>query len=100
MPYNNQPSNQSSNPRVQTNVGATQEERPNAESTSSTLTDALLGTDPPIEQEHPGLQPALVFASYPLMLIVVISIVAMYFVFFRSNPNQSNAPPVQTESSK
>jgi hypothetical protein len=70
------------------------------ESTPSTVADAFLGTDPPIEQEHPGLQPALVFASYPLVLIVVISVVAMYFFFFRASPNESKTPVVQTESTK
>lgn len=65
-----------------------------------TLEDTLMGTDPPIEEAHPGLQPALVFASYPIALIVLISIVAMYFVFFRSKPGPIDAQPAQSEVSK
>lgn len=65
-----------------------------------TLEDTLMGTDPPIEKAHPGLQPALVFASYPIVLIVLISIVAMYFVFFRPKPSTMDVVPVQSEVSK
>ena len=92
---------QESNPRIRTGSGSTAEDgQANAESTSNTLTDALLGTDPPIEQGHPGLQPALVFGSYPIALIILILIAFLYIFFFRSNPSDSNASPVHTESSK
>lgn len=88
------------NPRVPTDVGPTAEYgRVNVEPKSSTLTDTLLGTDPPIEEGHPGLQPALVFGSYPIALVVMILIVTLYFFFFRSNPSDSNASPTHTESS-
>jgi hypothetical protein len=68
---------------------------PSSETQASvTLEDTLLGTDPPIEEAHPGLQPALVFASYPLALIVLVSIVAIYFAFFRSAPSKIDDRPV------
>jgi hypothetical protein len=65
-----------------------------------TVEDTLMGTDPPIEQAHPGLQPALVFASYPIVLIILISIVAIYFAFFRSAPSTIDARPEQSEIAK
>lgn len=65
-----------------------------------TLEDTLMGTDPPIEDAHPGLQPALVFASYPIALVVLISVVAIYFAFFRSAPEKYDASPNQAEISK
>ena len=65
-----------------------------------TMQDTLLGTDPPLEKAHPGLQPVLVFASYPIALIVLISIVALYFVFFRSKPSTMDARPEQSEIAK
>ena len=63
-----------------------------------TVSDTLLGTDPPIEDAHPGLQPALVFASYPIALILLISIIAVYFLFIRSNPKGEIGEPVRVES--
>ncbi len=65
-----------------------------------TVQDTLLGTDPPLEKAHPGLQPALVFASYPIALIVLISIAALYFAFFRSKPSTMDARPEQSEIAK
>ncbi len=67
---------------------------------SITLSDTLLGTDPPIEKAHPGLQPVLVFASYPIMLVVLISVVALYLFLLPRHPNGTNMVPVQTEVSK
>jgi len=63
--------------------------------TKVTVEDAIMGTDPPIEEAHPGLQPALVFASYPIVLIVLIAIVAGYYAFSRSKPT-----PDQTRSNE
>ena len=91
--------NQKIKPPVRTNVRSTLEELPvTTDSTSSPILDAAVGADPPIENAHPGLQPALVFASYPLALIVLLSIAAVYFFFFRSNPGGGETSPVQTES--
>jgi hypothetical protein len=77
-------------------------ENANASDTTKAITiqDTLLGTDPPLEKAHPGLQPALVFASYPIALIVLISIAALYFAFFRSKPSTIDARPVQSEIAK
>jgi hypothetical protein len=85
MPYDNQ--------KVKTpvlkNDRTIMEEKPvETDSYSSPILDAAVGNDPPIENAHPGLQPALVFASYPLALIVLISIVAIYFFFFRPSPTK------------
>ncbi len=64
------------------------------------FTDALLGNDPPIEKAHPGLQPALVFLSYPVALIVIISIACLYFLFTQRDSRQRdvNAPATQSQS--
>ena len=70
------------------------------EDSSTPILDAVVGTDPPIEKAHPGLQPALVFASYPLVLIVFVFIVACYFFFFRSDSKESVSLPAHTESTK
>ena len=93
--------NQQPSPPFRNDGGSTQEAKPaTAEPVSNTLSDALMGTDPPIEKAHPGLQPALVFASYPIALVVLVAIVAIYFVMFRSSPPDSNTPAVHSESSK
>jgi len=63
-----------------------------------TVADTLLGTDPPIEEAHPGLQPALVFLSYPIGLIVLILIITAYFVFNRAKPSEENIYPIPPES--
>ncbi len=60
--------------------------------------DALLGRDPPIEKAHPGLQPALVFLSYPFALIVIISIVGIYFLFSQRDGRQGEATKPATQS--
>ncbi len=93
MPYDNQ----KVNPPVRKSDRTILEEKP-VDGSSSPILDAAVGNDPPIENAHPGLQPALVFASYPLALIVLISIVAIYFFFFRSSPSGSETPPVNAES--
>ena len=73
---------------------------PNATETAGhTFADAVMGTDPQIEAAHPGLQPALVFASYPLVLIVLVAIVGFYFAFLRPSASTRDVPPVRTESS-
>lgn len=69
------------------------------ETAENSFADAMMGTDPPIEEAHPGLQPALVFASYPLMLIVLVAIVGFYFLFLRPIASNSDVPSVRTESS-
>ena len=63
-----------------------------------TVADTLLGTDPPIEEAHPGLQPALVFLSYPIVLIIIILIITSYFVFNRAKPSKENVYPIPPES--
>ena len=65
-----------------------------------TVEDTLMGTDPPIEEAHPGLQPALVFGTYPIVLIVLIAIAGGYFAFFRSNTSSNETRPVQSEVAK
>jgi len=95
MPYDNQ----QVNPPVRKSDRTIMQEKPiGTDGSSSPILDAVIGNDPPIENAHPGLQPALVFASYPLALIVLISIIAIYFFFFRSSPSGSETPPVNTES--
>lgn len=65
-----------------------------------TVADTLFGTDPPIEKAHPGLQPALVFLSYPLVLIILVLIISAYFMFNRGKPNKENLYPIPPESVK
>ena len=64
------------------------------------MTDTVLGADPPIEKVHPGLQPALVFASYPLTPIVLISVMAVYYILFRSGPADGKNTPAQVKSTR
>ena len=95
MPYDSQ----KVNPPVRKSDRTSMEEKPiETDGSSSPILDAAVGNDPPIENAHPGLQPALVFASYPLALIVLISIVAIYFFFLRSSPSGNETPPVNPES--
>jgi hypothetical protein len=97
MPYDNQ----QVNPPVRKSDRTIMQDKPvGTDGSSSPILDAAVGNDPPIENAHPGLQPALVFASYPLALIVLISIIAIYFFFFRSSPGESETPPVNTESAR
>jgi hypothetical protein len=86
-----------SNPNAQR---ATETANSSATMKAITMQDTLLGTDPPLEKAHPGLQPVLVFASYPIALIVLISIVALYFAFFRSKASTMDARPGQSEIAK
>ncbi len=60
--------------------------------------DALLGNDPPIEEAHPGLQPALVFLSYPFALIIIISVACLYFLFTLKDPRQRDVTSPATQS--
>ena len=69
-----------------------------AEPSEHPFTDALLGRDPPIEKAHPGLQPALVFLSYPFALIVIISVVGMYFLFTQRDGPQGDVTTPVTQS--
>lgn len=62
------------------------------------IVDALTGNDPPMEIAHPGLQPALVFLSYPLALIVIISVVGIYFLFSQRDGRQGEATTPATQS--
>lgn len=95
MPYDNQ----QVNPPARKSDRTIMQDKPvETEGSSSPILDAAVGNDPPIENAHPGLQPALVFATYPLALIVLISIIAIYFFFFRSSPSESETPPVNTAS--
>ena len=71
------------------------------DSSTSPVLDAVTGNDPPMEDAHPGLQPALVFASYPLAVIVLVSIAAIYFFFFSgSDGKEYENSPAQTETSQ
>ncbi len=55
--------------------------------------DALTGQDPPIEKAHPGLQPSLVFMSYPIVL--VISVIAILSWYWLSAPNAKDKGPAE-----
>jgi hypothetical protein len=76
-------------------TSAPSQEKATAESEQQpvTVSDTLLGTDPPLEKAHPGLQPALVFAAYPLAFIVIISCIAVYYMITQSNPTADEAYP-------
>jgi hypothetical protein len=87
-------------PPVRTRDRSIINEKPVETDSSSTILDAAVGIDPPIEKAHPGLQPALVFASYPLVLILLVSTVAIYFYSFRSSPRGKETTPACTESTK
>ena len=65
-----------------------------SERATITVADTLLGTDPPIEKAHPGLQPALVFLSYPIVLIIIILIIAAYFMVSSPKPSKENLYPI------
>jgi hypothetical protein len=45
-----------------------------------------------MEDAHPGLQPALVFASYPLAVMLLVTIIAIYLFFFRAQSNEIRKP--------
>lgn len=91
-------SNKNAVENARTGSGERANESKNGQETPATVSDTLFGTDPPIEEEHPGLQPALVFASYPIALIILVSILGIYFVFFRSRPETEKNIPAQVES--
>lgn len=70
--------------------------KPGPSSTERPITASDI--EPPIEKAHPGLQPALVFASYPLALLILVSVAAIYFFFFNSLPKGSEGTPTKIES--
>ncbi len=90
------------NPSTRSNemAGSAMPATSSTEQSPVTLSDTLRGTDPPIEAAHPGLQPALVFASYPIALIVMIAVLAGYFLFFRAAPMGKDSAPVPVEATK
>jgi hypothetical protein len=94
--------NQGPTPGYRTNEGSLKEREATAtDSSTSPVLDAVTGNDPPMEDAHPGLQPALVFASYPLAVIILVSIAAIYlFFFFGSDGKEYENPPAQTETSQ
>ena len=93
--------NQRPNPGYGTNEGSLKEREAIAtDSSTSPVLDAVIGNDPPMEDAHPGLQPALVFASYPLAVMVLVTIVAIYLFFFGINRTKYENLPAQTETSQ
>lgn len=62
--------------------------------------DALLGNDPPMEKAYPGLGPALVFLAYPFAIILLITMVGVYFLSTQKDGRQSDvvAPTTQSPS--
>ncbi len=52
------------------------------ESMSEKVMDSMQGKDEPMEVSHPEAPPLLVFASYPLVLVlgIIIALVAVWFV--------------------
>jgi hypothetical protein len=92
--------NQRPTPGYGTNEGAWKEKDAIATDLSkSPVLDAVTGNDPPMEDAHPGLQPALVFASYPLAVIVLVTIVVIYLFFSGFNRMKYENLPAQTETS-
>ncbi len=51
-----------------------------------------------MEKAHPGLQPALVFLSYPFALIAIISIACMYFLFTHRDGRKGEVATPATHS--
>lgn len=47
-----------------------------------TVTAAAKGEDRPMEKTHPKAPPALVFLTFPLVLIAVLMIIAAFFWIF------------------
>ena len=60
--------------------------------------DALFGQDPPMEKAHPGLGPALVFLAYPLAIILLISLVSIYFLSTQKDGRQPDVVTPATQS--
>ncbi len=60
--------------------------------------DVLLGRDPPMEKAHPGLQPMLVFLSYPFAIIVILSVAGIYFLFTQRDGGQREVTTPATQS--
>jgi len=90
----------SSNGRIATAANGSKEAVDASQQAPITVADTLLGTDPPIEKAHPGLQPALVFLSYPIVLVILVVIISAYFLMFRGTPSKENLYPLPPESSK
>jgi hypothetical protein len=92
--------NNESSERVQGGTDSTIPPRADVPS-NITMEDTLMGTDPPIEDAHPGLQPALVFASYPIVLTILITIFAIYFALSRlTKQNSDDSLPNRVEVTK
>lgn len=64
------------------------------QSVSEQITDAINGTDEPMEIAHPGSTPLLVMGMYPLILVIAIAIALGYFTLFRAK--QSDTPGAAT----
>ena len=63
------------------------------------IKDALLGKDPPMEIAHPGLGPALVFLAYPLTIIVMFTLICLYFLATEKDGQQAEIVTPATQSS-
>lgn len=52
------------------------------ETISERILDSVQGKDEPMEESHPEAPPLLVFASYPLVLIlgIIVALVAVWFL--------------------
>ncbi len=48
------------------------------------VSDSIQGKDEPMEQSHPEAPPLLVFASYPLILIIALGIAIVAWSFTRA----------------
>ncbi len=47
------------------------------------ISDSVQGKDEPMEKSHPGVSPLLVFASYPVILIIALVVVSIAWWFTR-----------------
>ena len=72
------------------------------QSISEQITDAVHGTDEPMEIAHPGSTPMLVMGMYPLILVITIVLALGYFTLFRSKhiDSPSTSPPPTTDQVK
>lgn len=53
-----------------------------------TIENAITGNDEPMGEVHPGAPAALVMGAYPLILIVLLCIAALYFGFRQVNHDE------------
>ena len=65
---------------------------------SEQITDAVNGTDEVMEVAHPGATPLLVMASYPIVLLLVISLALCYYAFFPSQPKHDSNNPSEVKT--